>query len=181
MRRIGFILLLTLLAAGQAGAFTREELKAGGAPEDQVPTVPNLVEKAESLADVPTFRDNGALSWGALANLDVSYVAHGPGMTEAKFSVREDVRELSGKEIRIEGFLYPLAPGERHDYFLLAGLSPSCPFCLPGGPADMVEVKAAEPVPGTDQPIMLSGRFEVLENDPTGMLYRLSEARLAER
>jgi hypothetical protein len=180
MRTLFAVILCVLLSTTQAAAFTREELKAAGAPEDQIPTVPSLIEKTDNLGEIPTFRENGALSWGALANLEVAYIAHGPGMTEAKRSVRKEVQELSGHEVRIEGFIYPLQAAERHDYFLLSGLPPSCPFCLPSGPAGMIEVKAAQAVKNTEKPVMLTGRFEVLEDDPTGMLYRLTEARPAE-
>jgi len=180
MRTLLALLLLGCLAAAPAGAFTREELKRGGVPEEQIPTVPDLLEKVEDLEDVPTFRDNGALSWGALANLSASYIPRGPGMTDLILEVRDEVQALSGKDIRIEGFIYPLKAGEAHDYFLLSGLPPSCPFCLPGGPADMVEVMAARPVPHSIEPVMLTGRFEVLEDDPTGLLYRLHDARAVE-
>jgi uncharacterized protein len=44
------------------------------------------------------------------------------------------------------GFLYPLEGGVSHDHFLLTAWPPSCPFCLPAGPSQMVEVFCAEPV-----------------------------------
>lgn len=172
--------VLALMLSAPALAFTREELKAGGVPDSQIPSMPDLVEKNADLGDIPTFRDNGALSWGALANLNVSYIARGPGMTDIRREVRGEVQALSGREVRIEGFMYPLKAGETHDYFLIAGLPPSCPFCLPGGPAEMVEVKAGVPVPTSNEPVMLTGRFEVLENDPTGMIYRMTDAKLAD-
>ena len=95
-------------------------------------------------------------------------------------SASHSIAPIAPRRIRIEGFIYPLKAGEAHDYFLLSGLPPSCPFCLPGGPADMVEVMAARPVPHSIEPVMLTGRFEVLEDDPTGLLYRLHDARAVE-
>jgi hypothetical protein len=45
----------------------------------------------------------------------------------------------------------------------------------------MVEVLCEEPVAFTDGAILISGRFEVLEDDPTGMYYRMHSAEEVER
>jgi hypothetical protein len=79
------------------------------------------------------------------------------------------------------GFIYPLEGGLQHERFLLTAWPPSCPFCLPAGPAQMVEVLCEEPVAFTDGAILISGRFEVLEDDPTGMYYRMHSAEEVER
>lgn len=119
----------------------------------------------------------GALSWQALAQLDVSYKAISPSQTEMTMDVAPQVRALDGQEVKLAGFIYPLEGGETHKRFLLSAYPPSCPFCLPGGPAELVEVECADPVKFSYDPITLSGRFSVLKDDPGGLLYRLSEAR----
>jgi hypothetical protein len=45
-----------------------------------------------------------------------------------------------------QGHLYPLEGGLEHERFLLTAWPPSCPFCLPAGPSQMVEVYCEEPV-----------------------------------
>jgi hypothetical protein len=41
----------------------------------------------------------------------------------------------------------------------------------------MVEVLASTPVRFTYEAIVLEGRFELLRDDPSGLLYRLHDAR----
>ena len=45
----------------------------------------------------------------------------------------------------------------------------------------MVEIFAAESVKFTEGAILMSGRFSVLEDDPSGLYYRMSGAREVER
>ena len=58
------------------------------------------------------------------------------------------------------GFIYPLEGGLEHEHFLLTAWPPSCPFCLPAGPSQMVEVFCKEPIEFSDGAIMLAGTFE---------------------
>lgn len=125
----------------------------------------------------PVTGPDGAVSWAALAELDVSYKAISPFHTEMTMDVAPQVRALDGTEVRLAGFIYPLEGGETHKRFLLSAYPPSCPFCLPGGAAELVEVECAEAVKFSYEPITLAGRFSVLKDDPGGLLYRLTEAR----
>jgi len=79
------------------------------------------------------------------------------------------------------GFLYPLEGGVTHGHFLLTAWPPSCPFCLPAGRSQMVEVFCEEPIEFTEGAIMMAGTCGVLEDDPSGMYYRMDNARLVER
>ena len=83
---------------------------------------------------------------------------------------------LSQKPQRIQGFMMPLEPGEKQSHFLLSSVPLSCNFCTPGGPESMVEVKTRTPVRYTLDPVVVEGKFAVLENDPYGLYYRVTEA-----
>ena len=150
---------LALAAALALAAFTPQQ-----APKDHAPVT----------------EPDGALSWQALANLETSVRTVGPLRTEMTMDVAPQVRALDGSQVKIAGFIYPLEGGETHRRFLLSAYPPSCPFCLPGGPAELVEVECAEAVKFSYEPVTLSGRFSVLKDDPGGLLYRLSEARAVE-
>jgi uncharacterized protein len=50
---------------------------------------------------------------------------------------------------------------------------------VPGGPEQLVEVKSKRPVAYSFEAVVLSGKLEVLKNDPTGIFYRLTDAVLA--
>ncbi|MEW5862819.1 MAG: DUF3299 domain-containing protein [Pseudomonadota bacterium] len=86
------------------------------------------------------------------------------------------VTALSGKEVKLQGFMVPLQMGDKQSHFVLAAMPQTCAFCMPGGPESMVEVKAKQPVTYSFEPIVLSGRLEVLKDDPSGIFYRLTDA-----
>lgn len=83
---------------------------------------------------------------------------------------------LNQKTQRIQGFMMPLEPGERQKHFLLTSVPMSCGFCVPGGPESMVEVKTKTPVKYTLEPVVVEGKFAVLNDDPYGLYYRITDA-----
>ena len=82
---------------------------------------------------------------------------------------------LNQKTQRIQGFMMPLEPGEKQTHFLLTSVPMSCSFCVPGGPESMVEVKTRTPVKYTLDPVVVEGKFAVLQDDPYGLYYRITE------
>jgi hypothetical protein len=83
---------------------------------------------------------------------------------------------LNQKTQRIQGFMMPLEPGERQTHFLLSSVPLTCGFCVPGGPESMVEVKTRTPVKYTLDPVTVEGKFAVLNDDPYGLYYRITDA-----
>jgi hypothetical protein len=47
---------------------------------------------------------------------------------------------------------------------------------MPAGPDAMVEVLAKTPVSYGFEPVVVAGKFSVLKDDPSGMLYRMTDA-----
>lgn len=87
-----------------------------------------------------------------------------------------DVRALAKKSQRIQGFMMPLEPGEKQKHFLLSSVPLTCSFCVPGGPESMVEVKTKTPVKYVLEPVVVEGNFAVLDDDPYGLYYRVTDA-----
>lgn len=83
---------------------------------------------------------------------------------------------LNDKTQRIQGFMMPLDPGEKQKHFLLSSVPLTCAFCVPGGPESMVEVKTKTAVKYSLEPVTVEGRFAVLNDDPYGLYYRITEA-----
>lgn len=127
--------------------------------------------------DPAKLKAQGIVPWDMLRELDISYESLGPGKTVFTTSFSAELKALDGKEVKLIGFVYPTEPGETHARFLLAAYPPSCPFCLPGGPTDMVDVQAKEAVRFSNDAVTLAGRFELLQDDPSGLYYRLHDAR----
>ena len=88
----------------------------------------------------------------------------------------EALAALDQKEVKVQGFMLPLDMGEKHALFILSAVSPTCSFCMPGGPEAVVEVRAKRPLAYTDNAVTVSGKLSVLKDDPTGIFYRLTDA-----
>jgi len=83
---------------------------------------------------------------------------------------------LDRKQVKVQGFMLPLDVGEKHAFFILSAVPPTCAFCMPGGPDAVVEVRAKRPLAYTDNAVSVTGTLSVLKDDPTGIFYRLTDA-----
>lgn len=128
-----------------------------------------LPEPMPQLQDV-----QGVVSWNTLAKVK---------QVKAKDRIlpefNKEITALNNQEVKIQGFMMPLEPGERQKHFLLSVTPQSCSFCLPAGPEGVVEVKSKTPVKYTIEPVIVSGKMSILKEDPMGLYYRLTEAKPA--
>ena len=158
-----------------ANAFSETPVEAPGAagPIDpsQIPSVHNTLYK------VP----EGVVSWDVQRDLEVATEVTGPLRATFTTGYGDVIEALDGQEVKLMGFLFPLEGGIEHARFLLTAWPPSCPFCLPAGPSQMVEVFCVEPIAYSEGAIVIAGGFELLHDDPSGLYYRLHDARLVER
>jgi uncharacterized protein len=169
---VGLLGAVAASGAGSASGFTQEQLDAAGLIDpNQIPQVHN------TFYTVP----EGTVGWDVLGNLDVTSESIGLLRTVFHTDYSAEVKALDGRDVKLMGFIYPLEGGLEHERFLLTAWPPSCPFCLPAGPSQMVEVYCEEPVEFTDGAIMMAGKFEVLKDDPSGMYYRMRDANEIER
>ena len=166
----GAALLLVIASSSTSNAETPAD-KANPIDPGDIPSVHN------TFYQVP----EDTVSWDVLGTMDVKVEVIAPLRTQMTKNFTEEVRALDDQSVQIMGFLYPLKGGIAHEHFLLTAWPPSCPFCLPAGPTLMVDVQAAEPVEFSEGAILMAGKFDLLENDPSGMYYRLEEATLVER
>ncbi len=86
------------------------------------------------------------------------------------------VLALNQKTQRVQGYMMPLEPGEKQKHFLLTSVPLTCGFCTPGGPESMVEVKTKTPVVYSMDIVVVEGKFSVLNDDPYGLYYRVTDA-----
>jgi hypothetical protein len=153
-------------------AFSQQPAQQSGLIDpSQIPKVHNTFYK------VP----EGAVGWDVLGDLEIRTETIAPLQTVFHTDYRPEVKALAGHEIKVMGFLFPLEGGVEHDHFLLTAWPPTCPFCLPAGPSQMVEVFCTKPVAFTEGAIMMAGTFQLLHEDPSGLYYRMHDAREVER
>lgn len=123
-----------------------------------------------------TLEKEGAVSWDVLQ--EVSYEQAGGDFVPV---FGDSVKELMDQDIMLHGFMLPLNMEQHQSHFLLTANPPTCPFCLEGGPESFVEIKATRDLRmQMTSPVSIEGTFEVIEDDPMGMLYRLRDAELVD-
>jgi len=151
---------LALLLGVSTAAWAQQK---GPAPDPQ--------QAAAQWMDKPLPELKGVVSWKTLGEVK-------PVKQKDKFvpEFAKTVSALDKKEVKIQGFMMPLDMGEKQARFILSALPPSCAFCLPGGPEQMVEVQTKTPVKYGFEPILLTGKLAVLKDDPMGLYYRLTDA-----
>lgn len=153
------VALASALAVSMPGA-----ARAQGAPgHDPAAGLPRPMPVLPELA--------GVVSWNTL-----SKVKQVKSKDRILPEFTKEIAALDKQEVKIQGFMMPLEPGERQKHFLLSVTPQSCSFCLPAGPEGVVEVRSKTPIKYTDEPVIVSGRMSVLREDPMGLYYRLTDA-----
>ena len=89
----------------------------------------------------------------------------------------KEVKALDKQQVKLYGFMMPLDQAKKQKRFLLSAYPPHCSFCLTGGPESLVEVLADAPIEFTFEPVVVSGRLAVLDDDV--VYYRLTNAAAA--
>lgn len=120
----------------------------------------------------PPAPPEGGIRWETLKDVDE---AADPASKAPKFGPR--VQALDGTEVKLRGFMMPLEQAPQQSRFVLTALPPTCPFCLPAGPDQLVEIECREPVKFTFDPVTIAGRFQLVRDDPAGLLYRMTAAK----
>lgn len=159
-------LLITLFAAPALVCAATQVPPAQGAPGHVPPAGAPAPALMQSLPDI-----KGVVSWNTLAQ-----VKQVKSKDRILPEFTKDIAALNDKEVKLQGFMMPLEPGEKQKHFLISLNPQTCSFCLPAGPEGVVEVKSKTPVKYTFEPIILSGKLAVLKDDPMGLYYRLTEA-----
>ena len=157
------ILAAGLLAGASASLALDSNVSPGGMPS----------ATAYSSTVLPARTD--VVAWDTLAKVEA--VQKNGRMVPA---FTNDILALDQRAARVQGFMIPLEAGDKQKHFLLAAVPSNCPFCLPAGPEAIVEIQAKAAVSYTFDPLVMSGQFAVLRDDPAGVLYRLNDATESE-
>ena len=141
-------------------------------------TTGELIEPSEIPSVHNTFYKvpDGTVGWDVLGAMEITAETIAPLRTRFTTDFNDEVKALDGERVQVMGFIYPLEGGLAHDHFLLTAWPRSCPFCLPAGPSQMVEIFAPDPIGFTEGAVLIAGTFQVLEDDPTGLYYRIADA-----
>lgn len=91
-------------------------------------------------------------------------------------TISPEVQALDGKEIEISGFMLPTEMKRSFTHFLLALRTPTCPFCPPGSPTEMVEVTVTKPMEWDENLLTFKGIFHYVRPNELGVIYKMEGA-----
>lgn len=114
---------------------------------------------------------DGVVSWKLLSSVTVK-----ADKSKVIPSYPAGVLALDKRTVKVQGFMMPLEPGDKQSHFLLSSVPTSCSFCVPAGPEGLVEVRSSKPVRYTLDVVTVEGQMTVLNDDPYGMFYRVTQA-----
>jgi len=118
------------------------------------------------------------ITWQTLSKIKMEFVGDEPDYV-VKFS--DEIKALGGKQVKISGFMVLTAVSEENQNFLLSQVpAGQCFFCGTGGPTSLIEVIQSKPFEPTFEMITVVGKLNLLENDPYGLFYRLTDANVTD-
>lgn len=165
-------ILIVLLAFFVLPAFTLEK---GSVTLNSTVTVgagPSLQPSDERSAQDALPKAKDAL-WDTLYKTKVK-VDDKTGTYSATFP--DEVKKLNGQTVKISGFMLPLENTEKFKHFLLSKRTPTCFFCPPGAPNEIIEVYADKPTEWIEDLVTYEGKFELMDNKEMGVFFKMSEA-----
>lgn len=131
-----------------------------------VNSVLNRLHPAQSLKDT--------ITWTQLEKAQVK------GWKKMEITYPETLKALDGKEVVITGYMFPLESGEKQAHFLLSAYQPTCPFCLPGGPKQLIHVaETAEKISYEVGQTTLKGLLHLPKTDEArqeGTIFKMTKA-----
>lgn len=132
---------------------------------------------AENNGDVSN-DTSGSLSWKMLSKTEMNFT-NTQTEQELNPNYSPELIALNSHDVSIKGFMFPLDAKGKQTHFLLSPYAPSCPFCMPAGASELIEVHPTDPVSIYGKSIMVKGQLELLTKQSDlegGMLYRINHA-----
>lgn len=87
-----------------------------------------------------------------------------------------EVKAMEGKPLTVSGFMLPLEATEKFNHFLLSKRTPTCFFCPPGEPNEIVEVFTTKPVKYNEGISVVTGTLKFTSNPDLGLFFQLKDS-----
>jgi uncharacterized protein len=114
--------------------------------------------------------------WDAFA---ACKVALDPKAYTYSITFTPQVQAMDNKPFTISGFMLPLESTETFHHFLLSRRTPTCPFCPPGEPNEIVEVFSKAPMKWEEALVTLSGTMHLTHDADKGLFFQMKDGVLA--
>ncbi len=103
------------------------------------------------------------------------------GIEIKKVKVSPIILAMQGKEVELEGYFIPLTGKLAQNHFMLSKFNEKmCFFCGKAGPETAAQVFLSDNKKQaySDEKIKVVGILRINENDPSGLLYTLDQAKV---
>ena len=148
-------------------------------------TIPEMFDENDMLSDVDDFINipKGGISWFTFSETEMIeyYFEDEEGMEwiGVKPGFKNKIKQLEGKQILIQGYMFPLEQSEKQSMFLLGPFPITCPYHPHTSSNLIIEVHAEFPILYTYDAINIKGELELVENDEKyNIFYRLKDSVL---
>lgn len=125
----------------------------------------DLLSNIEDFVDIP----EGGVSWQTFGETGMDEYTmidkEGYEWLGVRPKFKEEVKELDGKEILIQGYMFPLEQSEKQSLFLLSPFPVSCPYHPHVSSNLTIEVYAKNPILHSYDAINIKGRLELVQKD----------------
>ena len=89
-----------------------------------------------------------------------------------------EVKALDGKMVTITGFMLPVETTVKFKHFILAKRTPTCPYCPPGEPNEIIDIWLDKNTEYTENLLTITGTFGFMNNQQFGMFFKLTNGKL---
>ncbi|MCB9983608.1 MAG: DUF3299 domain-containing protein [Rhodospirillales bacterium] len=143
---------------------------------------PSPEEVVESISDYVTVPEGG-LDWKLLAqtkSIPYSFAdEEGREMHGVKPEFPSGLQKLDGREITMQGYMFPLNAEENQSLFLFGPFPVSCPYHYHVGPALVMEARGQDAVKFSYEAVTLTGTLELVPRDDAyNVFYRLHDVKV---
>lgn len=168
-------LIALILAFFVLTGFTSEKIKEGSVEFKaiaQTKTSAQPADERKAQDALPKAKDT---LWTTLYKTKIT-LDEQKGIYHASFP--DDVKKLNGQTVKISGFMLPLESTEKFKHFLLSKRTPTCYFCPPGEPNEVIEVFADKATDWDENLLTYEGKFELTDNGEKGIFFKMTDATL---
>jgi hypothetical protein len=138
-------------------------------PGDEEAYQPTDERKAQEA--LPVSKD---IVWDTFSKVKITYSNEAPHITAA---ITPEVKALSGQTLSISGFVLPMDGEAETKHFLLSKRTPTCFYCPPGEPNEVVEVYLNKGISFDDAMHTITGTFALTNNTDNGIFFVLKNAQ----
>ena len=139
----------------------------------------DLISNIEDFVDTP----EGGISWDIFGETDINEYNiiddEGTEWIGVRPKFKNELKKLEGKEILIQGYMFPLDQSEKQKLFLLGPFPVSCPYHFHTTANLIIEVHAKNPILFSYDPVNIKGRLELVEKDDEyNIFFRMTDSKL---